>query len=165
MEIKRLEGARNYFNEVLKPNFDEFMGTPSSFRTAFNLVSALLHMHEWVFAYDKAAAETYFRAQFARPWPLWEHIEKVQPKAKFIRDVANASKHVVIDRNPSTSMSHQANTSIQTAGFGEGGYGVGRYSAPSVMMSEGAGEVSLDDCARAVFDVWDTFIKSLPAKT
>ena len=46
MEIKRLEGARNYFNEVLKPNFDEFMGTPSSFRTAFNLVSALFHMHK-----------------------------------------------------------------------------------------------------------------------
>jgi hypothetical protein len=92
-------------------------------------------------------------SRLARPWPLWEHIEKVQPKAKFIRDVANASKHVVIDRNPSTSMSHQANTLIQTAGFGEGGYGVGRYSAPSVMMSEGAGEVSLDGCARAVFDV------------
>ena len=73
------------------------------------------------------------------PGRSWEHIEKVQPKAKFIRDVANASKHVVIDENPSTSMSHRPTPQLPTAGFGEGGYGVGRYSAPSVMMSEGAG--------------------------
>lgn len=126
------------------------------------MASSLYHFHEWVIAIDKNAAENALGLAFNKPHDLWSHVESTVPGAGSIRDLANASKHVSIDKKPSTSMTHIANTSIVSVGWGEGGYGVGRYGgAPSVMMDQGSAPVSLDDCATKVFKFWQTLVEKL----
>jgi hypothetical protein len=84
------------------------------------------------------------------------------PGADFIRDVANASKHVKLDHSPSTSMTHVANVSIMTAGFGEGGFGEGRYGgAAELKIKDGSDDVSFDKCAQNMFQFWKTLITKL----
>lgn len=161
MQNAILDDAKAFFQQVLKPSYDEFMGTPSTFRTAFNAVTALFHMHEWLYEFKKPEIEAKYAAVFPKKGDFWAHVETLVPKAKFIRDLANASKHVRLTIRPSTSMTHIANTSIQTVGFGEGGYGLGRYSAPSVTMKDGSTDVYLDDCAKDLFGLWDALIRDL----
>jgi hypothetical protein len=150
-----------FFDEVVKPSFDDFMTTTSSFRTAFNVTTALFHLHEWVWEFKRAEIETEYGQAFTKKGDFWKLIEAQLPRAAYVRDLANASKHVRLTIKPSTSMTHIANTTIQTIGFGEGPYGVGRYSAPSVIMKDGSNDIYLDDCINDLFIFWSTLIADL----
>jgi hypothetical protein len=156
-----LSDPKVFFEEIAKPSFEDFMTTTSSFRTAFNAATALFHLHEWVWGFNRSEIETKYGQSFARKGTFWKFIESQMPRARFVRDLANASKHVRLTIKPSTSMTHIANTTIQTAGFGEGAYAVGRYSAPSVIMRDGSNDVYLDDCVQDLFNFWSTLIADL----
>jgi hypothetical protein len=150
-----------FFDEVAKPSFDDFMNTESSFRTAFNAVTALFHLHEWIWEFDRAKIEAKYSQTFASQGVFWKFIESKAPLAGFVRDLANASKHVRLTIKPSTSITHIANTTIQTVGFGEGLYGVGRYSAPNVIIRDGSKDVNLDDCVKELFQFWSDLVADL----
>jgi hypothetical protein len=158
MDQIKLLNSRDFFEQVLRKNYEDFISKPSSFQTAINAVTSLYHMHEWVFTLDKAHAENVTNASFSKSYDVWTFVENAVPKAGHIRDVSNASKHVELTRQPSTSMTHIANTSIISYGYGEGGYGVGRFGAPTVMLDEAQGPVSLDECATVVFDFWKDLV-------
>ncbi len=161
MKIVKLGNTKDFYDHVLKPNFDNFMNSPSTFQTAINMVMSLFHIRDWVFKVDKLQVEQILGVSFSDEYAVWRHVEFVCPKAGFIRDVANASKHVTLDRQSSTSMSHIANAAIVSVGYGEGGYGQGRFSAPSVMMEDGSGHVSLDECAKEVYQFWSDLVGRL----
>jgi hypothetical protein len=81
--------------------------------------------------------------------------------ADFIRDVANASKHVKLEHS-STSMTHVANVSIMTADYSSGSYGQGRYGgAAELKIREGSDVVSFDKCAENMFQFWESLIGKL----
>lgn len=156
-----LSDPRDFFDWVTRPNYDEYFNTPSSFRTAFSLAMSLFNLNEWVFEYKRIEVEKEFGKTFGKPGELWKEIESQVPEAKFIRDLSNASKHVRLMILPSTSMTHIANTAIQTSAYGRGGYGQGRYSAPSVIFHDSGNVIYLDDCARVVFAFWENLINKL----
>jgi hypothetical protein len=66
----------------------------------------------------KAEIETKYRQHFRSKNAFWNFVESKVPGAKFVRDLANASKRVTLKIKPSTRMTHIANTTIQTAGYG-----------------------------------------------
>ena len=152
---KTLTDANDFFVEVVDPSVRDFLSSPSTFRSAFGVVTALFHAHEWVYEFKRTEVEAHFGQAFAKKGDLWGFIETQVPKAAFIRDLANASKHVRLTIKPSTTMTHIANTSIQTVGFGVGGYGQGRYGGgPTVTMKDGSADVSLDDCVNSLVAFW-----------
>lgn len=157
----KLENPRDFFEEITRPNNVEFFGAPSSFRTAFALAMSLFNLHEWVFEFNKADVEREFGKAFAKSGDLWKEVETQVPEAKFIRDFSNASKHVRLTIRPSTSMTHIANTEIQIIGYGEGGYGQGRYSAASVVFQDSGNIIYFDECANKLFDFWENLIDKL----
>jgi hypothetical protein len=153
-----LDNPRDFFEEITRPSYVDFFGAPSSFRTTFSLAMSLFNLHEWVFEFNKADVETEFGKTFAKPGDLWQEVERQVPEAKFIRDLSNASKHVKLTIRPSTSMTHIANTEIQVTSYGAGGYGQGRYSAPSVVFHDSGNVIYLDECARKLFAFWEILI-------
>lgn len=157
----KLDNPRDFFEEITRPNHADFFGSPSSFRTAFALAMSLFNLHEWLFEFNKADVEREFGKAFAKPGDLWQEVESHVPEAKFIRDFSNASKHVKLTIRPSTSMTHIANTEIQIIGYGAGGYGQGRYSAPSVVFHDSRNIVYFDDCADKLFNFWESLIEKL----
>jgi hypothetical protein len=121
-------------------------------------------MHEWVFRLDPSAAEVALSTSFAKAWDVWQFVENNVRDAGYIRDVANSSKHVILTRNPSTSMSHVANTYIASStldGFGT--------LSDSLILSGGEAEariqgepgVSFDACAKGVFEFWESLVAKI----
>lgn len=153
-----MNSARMFYDLIVTPACKEFFDTQSSFRTMFNVATALFHMRDWLYVHNRTELEKHFQLTFASGSKLWHHIEQQESKAKYIRDVANASKHVVLTIRPSTTMTHIANTYIESSTYGAGGYGTGRYGAPNAKMDDGGQPVSFDDCAMAVKRYWDELL-------
>jgi len=99
-----------------------------------------------LFEYKKSEIEQKYGLAFSSPRSFWQHVEGLLFEAKYIRDVANASKHVNLTRRTLTSMSHIANTVIQTSSWSTGPFGSGRYSDDSVKMKDGGSDIDFDDC-------------------
>src|SRR5437773_7469941 len=103
-----LDSASKYYLEILKSEHDEYFATPATLRSAFNLAKNIFHCADWAFEHHRTELEAHFGVKLSRPADLWAEIEKLDGRFGFIRDVANASKHVRLTRRPSTSMSHIA---------------------------------------------------------
>lgn len=164
--VETLAGAEEYFLLVIKPNYDSFFGAPSNFASALNLVVSLFHFHEWLFNGHKSEIEIEFGQTFSSAGAFWKAVEHTNSRFGYIRDVANASKHVAIGRFPtSTGMTHIANTHIVVTGFGNSAYGVGRYGGgPEVFFEDSGKRVSFDDCANDMFSYWKCLLEKLTGK-
>jgi hypothetical protein len=159
-----ISSAEDYFEHVLSLNYRDFFEQPSTFQTAVNLASSLYHFHEWIYHYRRAFVEHKFSTAFSTARDFWSYLEKHDGEFGYLRDIANASKHVEIDRNPSTGMTHFANTHITWTGFGLGAYGAGRFGGgPNISIDDGGKNVSFDSCAQKLFKFWDALIKEAGA--
>lgn len=161
MVLNVMSNAKDYFGEIVEPTVGDFLANASSFRTTFETATALFHAHEWLWQHDRAALEAHYVQAFAKPKDLWNFIETQVPSAGYIRDVANASKHVRIDWRPSTGMSHIANTHIVTTGYGVGAYGAGRYGGRNVTMDDSGQSISFDDCVADLISFYRPLVRHL----
>jgi len=161
MTLIKLSTPKDFFDEVVEPNYNQFMSEPSSFRTAINVAISLFSMHEWIFELSKPKVEKLLGKTFVKKHNLWKHIEGQTSEACYIRDVANASKHVRLTINPSTKMTHIANTSIQMVTVGYNSPNPKPARTPSVIMDEQGQAISFDDCAESMFKFWQKFIPQL----
>jgi hypothetical protein len=118
-------------------------------------------MRDWVYNMKRNELEKALGQKFADQAAFWRYIENNVPGAAFIRDVANASKHVKLDHS-STSMTHVANVAIMTTGYGQGGYGEGPYGgAAELKIKDGSSDVSFDKCAQSTYKFWQSLIPKL----
>ena len=163
--MTQLNSPEDYFLNVLKPNNEAFFNNPSTFANALNLATSLFHFHEWIHAYARPGLEAHYGQTIASPGALWGIVEQANKNFGYIRDLSNASKHVMIDRKTSTSMSHIANTHIFSTGFGMGGFGQGRYGGgPNVVFDDGGAQISFDQCASDLFTYWKQLLQTLTGK-
>lgn len=159
--IESVDDAKYFFQQIVKPSVDDYLNTASQFRTAFSAVTALFHMHEWLYEFKQPELEAKYIMTFPKKGDFWGHVETLVPSSKFIRDLANASKHVRLTIRPSTSMTHIANTVIQSTSWGEGAYGVGRYSGRNMTMKDGISDVLLDNCVQELMAFWEPLVCEL----
>lgn len=164
-----LSSAEDYFLSVVMPNHRAFFNAPSNFASAFNLATTLYHFHEWLFEQYKSELETHFGTTFSSKGKLWQAVEQTNSNFGYIRDVTNASKHVTIGgarhAQPSTGMTHIANTHIVSAAFGQGCYGQGRYGGgPNVVFEDAGKQISFDECASQLFAYWKSLLEKLTGK-
>jgi hypothetical protein len=160
-----LDTARKYYDEVLKAQYDEFFTQPATFRNLINLASSLFHFHEWLFVEFSPELQI----KFGQPQPIanasafWKLVEATNSKFGFVRDIANASKHVKLTRNPSTTITHMANTVIQVAKWDTGlKWDSGaKWDTPSVISKHGSNDVLFDTCAEELFRYWTNLIDKL----
>ena len=167
-KIQQLLSAEDYFSNVLNPNKTAFFGHEPSFDRILNLASSLFHFHEWMFNDHQSSLEQHASQKFTSKGPFWQWIESQCPNAAYIRDVANASKHVTIgngSHKTSTGMSHIANTHIVSSGFGMGAYGAGRYGGTNAIMEDSGSQISFDLCAKEVFNFWHSLLQTVTGKS
>ncbi|WP_439371380.1 hypothetical protein [Bradyrhizobium sp. DASA03120] len=162
MTISKLRSSKDYFDQVLKPNYLAFANSPSTFQLVYNTAAPLFHMHEWVFNLDKAKAEAALGVTFQKKSDVWSEVRNAVPNAGFIRDIANSSKHVALTHS-STSMTHSANTFIVDSTLSGGATlsGTLRLSTPNVVAIEGEPAISFDACAAGVYNFWEGLVRQL----
>lgn len=154
MPLLVMSNAGDYFKEIVEPTVVEFQSTRSSFRTAFATATVLFHAHEWLWEFNRTDLEAAFGQTFPKRGDFWGFVQTQVPTAGYMRDVANASKHVRLTLRPSTGMSHVANTHVQTTGYGMGAYGAGRYGGRNLTMDDSGQSISFDQCVNDLLAFW-----------
>jgi hypothetical protein len=154
-----LDSAEKYYLEVLKPQQDEFLGAPPTFRAGINLAASLFHFRDWLYKYRRPDLEKVFRKALPDVHALWRDVEAFDARFGYIRDVANASKHVSLD-HPSTSMSHVADVAWHGGAFSRD---FSRdFDVTRLTINAGGAQIDFEECATALFDYWTTLLKKLP---
>jgi hypothetical protein len=160
--IHVLDTAKKYFTEVLRPEYEDFFGSAATLRGAFNLANAIFHFHEWLYEDYRTELGNLFRRPLKSAGELWVEVQATDPRFGFIRDLANSAKHVRLTRNPSTSITHVANTSIQVGAFDSSAFDRKTFDVSSVKMKDGATDIAFDDCAKSLFEYWDVLLGKMP---
>jgi uncharacterized protein YdiU (UPF0061 family) len=88
-------------------------------------------------------------------------VEATNQRFGFIRDLANASKHVRLTKRPSTCMTHVANTYIRIGTFQRGAFDPRVFGTGGMVMKDGTTEVSFDACATELFNYWTRLLKDI----
>jgi hypothetical protein len=136
-----------FLQTVVRPNVEEFDADYGNVRRAYNAVAAVdaLAAHICVWCKTNAPSEiaglpddnmdTHYRGQLAG----------CSSDFRLLRDIAKAQKHVHLDpprkgKPPEVTTSAQVTT--RAFGYGEGGYGAGRYGGPpQVVVTTDNGEL------------------------
>jgi hypothetical protein len=132
-------GPREFCAEVVAKNITDFHADYASLRLAFNTIASVdalaAHLCEWcrTNAPQELAGgdDSTYRAALAKRNAAFE----------MLRDVAKAQKHVRLTKgNPKVTLASQ--TSARGVGYGEGGYGLGRYGGPEqVVIDDNNGDM------------------------
>ena len=115
-------------------------------------------MRDWVWkSYDSKQLGQRLGVKLSNKSAFNEHIKCKCPAFKYMRDVANASKHVSLS-SASTQAKHIKDTGL--SGWGEGGYGLGRYGG-SIMIDDGGKKVYFEEVAKEVYCYWKNLLEKL----
>jgi hypothetical protein len=83
-----------FFSTVVLPNCEEFVAMPHDLRLAMNAAIAVFNMRDWMNEYRKAHVPGWHGDEEKYQASL----ERKCPQFRILRDVANASKHMMLRR-------------------------------------------------------------------
>ncbi|PLX39572.1 MAG: hypothetical protein C0606_03475 [Hyphomicrobiales bacterium] len=165
--VQRVKESEDYWEKIVKPDYTDFFAHLDDIRRAFHLSVSLLHLADWIYVAHKSAIDGTFTfkdaSQQDRPVDsvptfanaLGDNCEEFE----LIRGIANASKHLSLTRpgRSANSPIHAANTSVQTTGYGQGGFGMGPYGGGARVMLAGpnGNDREFSDLANKVMTMWE----------
>ena len=148
--------AHDYFQLHVIPNLNSWRVQPTDIRLAMNAVVALYHMadHFW-HAYAMSDSSRVFGTTSSALFR--SDLAKQDGHFKVLRDVAEAHKHMKLDRSPRVLT--QANqTTVGETGFGEGGFGTGPFGGglSIVVELDDGSKHHLSYLAEQVTELWNS---------
>lgn len=123
---------REFLETIVRPNVNDFHANFADLRHAHNAITAVdalaAHLYTWAKANAPSALafvadDTVYRAELA----------KRDQKFTLLRDIAKAQKRVHLVRG-SPAVARADQVSARPIGWGEGGYGAGRYGGPDQVV-------------------------------
>lgn len=164
----RIDDYKKFWNEVLLPDYQEFMKETDNVRKAFHLASSLFHMADWLYWGNKTYIDTNFtfvdRNGAAQPVSdektFANAVRDLCPDFELIRGIANAGKHLQVRKGQhAASPVSAANTYVTSTGYGTGGHGMGPYGGTARVRQQGPNnqDVELTDLAKRIHDMWVKF--------
>jgi hypothetical protein len=130
-----------FLDNVVRPNVAAFHQDYASLRHAFNAIASVdaLAAHLFVWCKANKPAESYganndidYRYKLASLCPAFA----------LLRDIAKAQKHVHLTQGK-PQITHEHQVTSRPVGFGEGGWGCGRWGGPpQVVVDIAAGELA-----------------------
>ncbi len=150
--------AHVFFETHVEPNHDAWLNEPTDIRLAMNAVVSLYHMadHFW-HAYASIDPSRVFDTATAGKF----RTALAQRNAHFavLRDVAEAHKHMALDR-ASRVLTQAQQTAVGATGFGEADFGTGPFGGgPSIVVElDDDSKYHLSYLAEEVKRLWVTMI-------
>jgi hypothetical protein len=131
---------RDFLKQIVQPDIDIFHADYGNIRLAYHAVASTdalaAHLFQWCRVNNPPAAlnandDSHFRHLLAQK----------DKHFALIRDVAKAQKHVEITKT-STAVSSASQVAARGIGWGEGGFGEGRFGGPvQAIVTTNAGEL------------------------
>lgn len=131
--------AHDFFDTHVVPSVEEWRKNPTDLRLAMNAAVALNQMadHFW-HAYSAAEPHRVFGSKTVGAFR--DALATQRPAFGLLRDVAEAHKHVKLNRHL-RAITSAGQTVVGSLGYGEAEYGVGLYGGgPEVVVSLDTGE-------------------------
>ncbi len=125
--------AHTFFETHVEPNLAAWSAQPTDIRLAMNAVVSLYHMadHFW-HAYESVDPARVFGTASASQFRI--ELAKQYPNFAVVRDVAEAHKHMALDRRARV-LTESKQTTVGATGFGEAGFGTGPFGGgPSILV-------------------------------
>jgi len=117
MPATRIEKPREFFDNVVTPDFQDLTANRSDLRLAYHACTSLLGLRDWVCHEHKSkpwSAQGKAQAPFAGRNDLQNALGALNSNFDIVTDIANASKHMVLDSKRSrTALWGNANTEVQ----------------------------------------------------
>lgn len=101
--MKTIDCSESFFRNVITYNFDSYIENPESLPAAFNVAISLHSMHDWVWSEHQHGLVEVLKKDISSKRDFCACVADACVSFKYIRDVANASKHVLLS-SPSTSL-------------------------------------------------------------
>jgi hypothetical protein len=150
--------AQAFFDTHVLPAVDEWRKYPDDIRLAMNAAVALNQMadHYW-HAFAAGEPDRVLRTTSVQAFR--GELGKQQPDWALVRDVAEAHKHVKLDR-PSRVLTSAGQTTVAPTAYGRTGYGTGPYGGtPSVVVQLDSGtSVHFSSAVAAAVSMWRSFL-------
>ena len=162
----RIDDYKKFWNEVLLPDYEDFMSEIDNLRKEFHLAISLLHMADWLYQANKPYidANFTFTDKNGNLQPVIDEktfanaVRDFYPDFELIRGIANAGKHLQIRKgNHRGAPENAANTYVTSTGFGSGSYSMGPYGGSPRVRQQGPNgqDIEMTDLAERVRDMWE----------
>jgi hypothetical protein len=163
MVASKIETPREFFDHVVDPDVSEFLANPLDLRAAYHACNSLLSLRDWVHTRHKTrpwSSGGAAKQPFAGKGQFQGALEALDQRFAIVTDIANASKHMILDQNRSrTNLAGNANTEVQQSHGGA--IGSGPIGAAPIGGTSSRIVVKIDnqfpdvkDCVTAVHAVW-----------
>jgi hypothetical protein len=166
--MEQIDTYSKYKQQVVEPDFREFMAARGDLRKAWHCAGSLFHLHEWVYAAHKATIDAKYTFVddngSTRPVSCAVHfanfLGQTYPDFQLVRGIANASKHFVLRApptgrsNPPGMPSHAANTYVSGAAFQPGAFS-DAFQLGEVKQQADSTDVDFAVLAQSVFNMWN----------
>ena len=162
----RIDDYKKYWNEVVLPDYEDFMSDVGNLRKAFHLAISLFHMTDWLYWGNKEHIDANFTfldkdansQRVTSESTFSNSICDYDPDFELIRGIANASKHLKLQRpgQHAASPTNAANTYVTSTGYGVGSYSTGPYGGSPRVRLQGPNnqDIELTDLAGGIRDMW-----------
>ncbi|ULO24176.1 hypothetical protein [Methylocystis sp. SB2] len=138
---------REYLDTICRPSFEEFRAEPASIRRAWISAAALYHFADCL---EKSRNE-------GMPI-IRERLSVAFPRFQALADIANAGKHLELDRGPRTGLAAQHFQIGQGAAFSDGTYfsdGTTFSDAPEVVRVLKGATIDVLGLCEAALAAWE----------
>jgi hypothetical protein len=168
MTATRIENPREFFDNVVTPDFQDLNANRSDLRLAYHACTSLLSLRDWVCCEHRGKpwnAQGKAQAPFAKANDLQNALKTLNSDFDIVTDIANASKHMVLDSKRSrTPLWGNANTEVQQihgGAIGSGPIGAAPIGGSSSRIVVNINQTYHDvfGCIWAVYAAWDKLMQ------
>lgn len=138
--VDKIDTPSDFYTYVVKADIIELRNKPDDLRLVYHACISILSLRDWVFHTYKNRPWTWNgKAQppFSSKTKIQEHLEALHEEFRIIYDVANFSKHLIMDDNRKRTQAQGiANVQIQSIRTHVGGATLGTFMLNTTMLNE-----------------------------
>jgi hypothetical protein len=100
MGVSKIDTPREYFENVVVPDVEDFLRDPTNLRYAYHTCVSLLSLRDWVVKayHDRTWSwESKPQGTITTTRQLQQALNLIDDSFEIITDIANASKHMILD--------------------------------------------------------------------
>lgn len=151
--------AHTFLQTHVVPGINDFGASPLDIRKAMNSAVALNQLADYFWrSYSKTDSARVFHAENVGAFR--DELGKRHPEFAIVRDVAEAHKHMTLNRT-SRVVTGSAQTAVGSTGYGVSGYNTGPWGGgPSIVVDlDNGSQIHFSSVAKTVFDLWQVMLR------
>lgn len=141
------------FKKFVDLDYADYITNAEDLRKALHLALGLFHLRDWTFSEYEGNISFPFKSVGK---DYQQYLEGQCSKFGVIRDIANATKHYTLDKNPSTKMVSLANVEVTVGAFQSNAFQGNAFPVSEIKAEVGPNQFEhFEQAAKDVKAMWD----------